>query len=218
MCRRCYGPINTSSFKKKPSGYDSVEVKFVELPVKRCSIRPFVEGLSEELKDDGQKLIDEYIIPFFLNERVEISRGFRFKYGSVEFKIIFCYPPIGVWTSDTKITIGKPVTGQTPLKKLQLLPTLASLSETKYNPDQIFKDYITPFFDTKDKKNKHMCNGESFLQHGVEFRVAACEPENGIVTKETVIWTNGVPLIDLKKLHILPIYETLPNREKKNYS
>ncbi len=44
--------------------------------------------------------------------------------------------------------------------------------------------------------------------------VAQAQPENGVVNRSTEIFSDGQPLPDLSKLHMLPIYETLPNSEK----
>ena len=63
------------------------------------------------------------------------------------------------------------------------------------------------------RKKRHLMEGEVFIYNGVEFRVMACEPNDGFVTQDTPCHISG-KAIDLKSMTIRPLSETSPNRHK----
>jgi hypothetical protein len=46
------------------------------------------------------------------------------------------------------------------------------------------------------------------MSKGIQFKVIGAAPTNGIVDRSTEIYTDGGWLPDLKKVHILPIFES----------
>jgi hypothetical protein len=61
---------------------------------------------------------------------------------------------------------------------------------------------------------QHLVQGELFMLRGVQFRVMACEPESGMTDASTHLFSDGPPVPDLTRVHVLPVYNSLPNAEK----
>jgi hypothetical protein len=95
---------------------------------------------------------------------------------------------------------------------LKKLNTASFVTSLYFCPQARFQEYIRPYFDAEPPR--HLMLGSTFISNGVQFSTIACEPSNGVVDNNTEIFMEGDPLSDLAKLHLLPIYESLPNREK----
>jgi len=65
-----------------------------------------------------------------------------------------------------------------------------------------------------DAEPKHIVEGDLFVSRGLQLKVVSCVPDNGVIDAATEIFTSGPPLPDVEKLQIMPIYESLPNRDK----
>lgn len=161
-------------------------------------------------------LLQEVLVPHFRDpaNSVIVQPGDRMQIRGIDFKVVACHPPTGLITPETRIRcMDPPLHALNTLRKIHVLPTAASLSWRRERPDskQLFMDYLRPFFSSA---TRHLMLGETFMANGVQFKVIACVPSDGVVDRETEIFTEGEPLPDLERVHILPIYETLPNREK----
>lgn len=161
-------------------------------------------------------LLRDVLVPHFRDtaNRTSVQAGSRLQIREIDFKVIACQPPVGVVTGDTRLRcMDPPLHSLSNLKKLHVLPTAASLSWRRDRPDskQLFTDYLKPYFSTAPR---HLMLGETFMSKGVQFKVIACVPADGVVDGTTEIFTEGEPLADMERVHLLPIYETLPNREK----
>jgi len=75
----------------------------------------------------------------------------------------------------------------------------------------VFSEVLRPYF---REEVRVLRDGMTFMANGVQMHVFACDPPSGIVTSDTNLYTNGHPLYDITRCHLLPIYETLPNRDK----
>lgn len=53
------------------------------------------------------------------------------------------------------------------------------------------------------------------MTRNVQFVVRLLQPWNGVVDGSTSVTIETVPLADLQRVALLPVYETLPNREKE---
>lgn len=63
-------------------------------------------------------------------------------------------------------------------------------------------------------QKRHLMEGELFLYNGVEFRVMACQPKDGFITRDTAVHVSGLPIVDVKSMTIRAISNSLPNRHK----
>jgi hypothetical protein len=66
-----------------------------------------------------------------------------------------------------------------------------------------------------DAEQKHVVEGDLFVSRGVQFKVVSCVPDNGVIDASTEIFTAGPALPDIERIQIMPIYESLPNRDKQ---
>jgi hypothetical protein len=71
-----------------------------------------------------------------------------------------------------------------------------------------------------DHEPRHICEGDLFVAsppgggQPIQFKIISALPTNGVLGPESEIFSNGPPLVDLEKVQIQPIFETLPNSEK----
>jgi hypothetical protein len=188
------------------------------LPLQRIHIVPFLETLPEDLKHPTEEeLLEKYLKPYFNNfpnkATTPISAGLRFQINSVDFKVVACHPPVGTVTSSTLLrSMDKPLHALANINKLHVLPCAAAVNERKLDAATIFTDYVKPYFATEPPR--HIQQGDVFMSNGVQFKILAAFPSDGAVNNATEIFTDGAPIVDVTKLHILPIYESLPNNEK----
>jgi len=226
-CKRCgaQAQIQTGNNNKKKvrvkQDYSPMEEKGDELQVtvSRLYILPFRETLPSPSNDNDDNsedyLLKNYLKPFFASQQMFVSPGARFQIQDVDFRVVAASPPAGVVTNNTQIRCnGDAPSALQKIVKLHVLPTQASvqrLPEGKCEAKTLFADHIRPYFASQDR---HVCQGETFVSNGLQFKVIAAVPANGVVDRSTEIFTDGEPLVDLAKVHLLPIYETLPNREK----
>jgi hypothetical protein len=112
--------------------------------------------------------------------------------------------------------MGKPLNAMQQVTRLHVLPTKESINalppnERNLDPTTLFTQYVRPYF---SEDSKHVQLGDTIMSRGLQFKVVACTPSDGIVGNQSEIFTDGAPLPDILKIHILPIYESLPNNEK----
>ncbi len=184
-------------------------------PPPPLSPHPFCPSRHGPLfKDSYNRLLESHIKPYFAQHKGElIQHNKRFQINEVDFKVVACHPQIGVTTEYTDFRVGPPISADAPIRKLHLLPMKATLNGVSYAPEQIFKDFVRPMF-IGHEEDVHVMTGDAIVQNGVQFKVFAAQPSSGIVDRQTEIFTDGEPLPDITKMHILPFYESLPNREK----
>jgi len=62
-----------------------------------------------------------------------------------------------------------------------------------------------------DKRaRRHLCDGETFVSFGIQWRAMRCVPSNGFIDSKTKVVFKGKPLADCESLSIRPIYESVP--------
>jgi len=219
-------PINTPAPNSTPSSISSLispEFKSLEpflrtLSVETVHILPFAETLpSDQLHATESELMSSIITPSLRANRYLVENGSRLQLNSVDFKVVGIFPPVGVIDNSTIVrVIGRPLHALNIITKLHILPTKLSLTpELKLDSNDIFNDFLRPFFAVDGGgAHRHVAVGDTFVSRGVQFKVLACTPPDGVVDQSTEIFTDGTPLDDLEKIHLLPIYESLPNNEK----
>jgi len=235
-CKRCQGPLEQSAKPKSDVFTTEEETKIKVGPdvlIKRIQILPFKETLPEEYADreimDDQSLLDNFLTPYFRENHPYAKVGKRFQIREVDWKVTACHPPYGKINENTKIRcMSSPLSVLQNISQLHILPTKVSIdsvirrekkegkTEDTIDPKELFTKYVKPYFstDSGDHEPRHIALGDLFMSGGIQFKVMAAEPSNGLVTKVCQIHTQGEPLVDIKRIHILPIYETLPNPDK----
>mmetsp|Transcript_13245 Transcript_13245/g.19792 ORF Transcript_13245/g.19792 Transcript_13245/m.19792 type:complete len:485 (-) Transcript_13245:271-1725(-) len=185
------------------------------------SLRPFRETLPEDVKfteaspSCDNELVTEYIKPYMEDQKEppQLRIGSRLQIKEIDFEVVACKPPTGIVTNSTTYCVPyPPLTALNEIKRMHVLPIKASLDTGSPNEAKLFENNIKPFF---TQEERHVRQGQTFTSNGVQFHIRQCEPEDGRVTRETTIYSRGKPIEDLKKVHMLPIFESLPNREKK---
>jgi len=187
---------------------------------------------NEDLEEEK---LQETLKKHFSQNRAQVRRGIIFRtMDDRKFKILHCHPPAGIVTRHTGIFLtgstGSIVRLNTTriVHRLDLKPTRASLPaslrKSMKDSASLLPD-IKKYFESPATQRNHLSTGELFTtSNGIEFRAMKVEAEgieqgdDGIVDpKQTLIYCSGSPLRDILKITLLPIYETLPNREK-NFS
>jgi len=239
VCQRCFGPLGVAGERKektRPDTYINIEEKKIELKIeiKRIQILPFKETLPPEYANNEflneQLLLNDYLMPYFRKKPSPAQIGTRFQIQEIDFKVTSCHPPIGTINDKTIIRcMNKPLTAIQNIVRLHALPTKVSMDSAcrqlskkgdkidRIESKELFKNYVKPYFacNSPDDEPKHIAKGELFMSRGIQFKIIAAEPWNGIVNSATQIFTEGEPLVDIERIHLLPIYETLPNSDKK---
>ena len=165
------------------------------------------------------------------NEKYEIiDKNYTFQYNEIDFMIYGIYPAKGyVDLSTTKIrSLGKKPSIINTIDKLYILPCSSSLYlNKKYNYNELFQTDIKTYFLNNQYDHKLIQKGDVFLsKNQIQFTIIDTYPNNnGRVTNETEIFLqypdssniindDSAKVIDLQKVLILPIEESLPNRDK----
>mmetsp|Transcript_22097 Transcript_22097/g.54093 ORF Transcript_22097/g.54093 Transcript_22097/m.54093 type:complete len:483 (-) Transcript_22097:492-1940(-) len=220
-CPRCgfVGDLGTGD--KKVEGKREPP-RLLPLPkLDRVVLRPYKESLPEDVKfgeatpSASNELVEKYVQPY-LSEQKEsptLEIGTRLQIKEIDFEVVACKPPKGVFASSTIINVPyPPLETLREIQRMHVLPVKASLGSPVPAESKLFDHYIKPYFTAEER---HVIEGQTFTYRGIQFHVRQCEPEDGRVTRQTVIYSKGEPVMDLKKVHLLPIYESLPNSEKK---
>jgi hypothetical protein len=198
---------------------DAPEAAVPRAPLRVVNLLPFRESLpAEEAKGVTEtELLERYVRPFAeraAGASLPLRVGQRLKLGGSEFKVTCAIPPVGALAPGTELrATGGVLSAATPLRRLHVLPSLASVSQTASR--DLFRDFLRGFFAGTAGEPRHLALGENFVAGGVHFQVMACEPTNGVVTEATHIHTDGEPLHDLLSVNALPVFESLPNRDKR---
>jgi len=217
-CNRCYGVLSHTA-------------EVIDLETFHCGVivdqKYESSGLSEEEK------LSNTLRKYFSQKNSQVRRGIIFKAWDRNFKILHCHPPAGKVTSHTRIILTGPTGSITQLKntsriirKLDLKPIRASLTPAKKSmkdSESLLPEIRKFFREEANSRLTHLSTGELFTtSSNIEFRIMKVESdgsepgEDGIVDlQQTVIYCSGPPIDDIKSITLLPIYETLPNREKQ---
>lgn len=208
-----------SLFVSSPSdrgGREDPEFESKAPTLRRIHMVPFAETLPERFADSimyEENAKEQYLDEFFATGRKFVELGTRFQIKEVDFKVVCTVPPCSGWVDHTTEVrcMDPPVSALCEMSKLHVLPMDASWeTEKKYDPQFLFNEVVKPFF----TEEKHVAAEDTFMSNGVQCRIVAGEPASGIVNENTQIYCTGDPVPDLKRLHMLPIYESLPNRDK----
>jgi len=197
------------------------KLNLTRLLANRVSLKPFEETLPEDTKfteatpSMDNELTNNYVQPYLQEHKDSLTLriGTRLQIKEVDFVVVACKPPVGVVSDDTVASVPfPPLSALREIKRMHVLPLKATLGSSVPNDAKMFEQYIKPYF---TKEERHVQNGQTFTSGGIQFHIRQCEPLDGRVTRETTIYSKGDPIQDLKKVHILPIFESLPNSEKK---
>eukprot|EP01083_Nonionella_stella_P291221 991006_1 len=211
-CPRCHGCVASSM----PESFASFAAVPDENVLKNVHVLPFEEDFTDE-KDaiSHEMLLNKYVMPYFIEEMPcqYIERGFEFSTSRKSFKVVACFPPKGIVTNKTRVHTLKFggserfVTRAHDIHQLSVVPSKASLRDGQPSPNMSLGAFL---------EDKTVNSGDIFFHGGVEYNVVSCIPPYGRVTGETVVTIDmsGPPLVDMVRLHMLPIFETLPNNEK----
>jgi len=224
ICLRCGAPvdidINVIGGSSSSSSSLAAQGEEVEEKLSTCTrvhLVPFEDGLPEGIAGSvlyEEKMDEEYLRDYFADSRVHgfVRPGSRFQINEVDFKVTCCVPGPGRIDANTSVRcMDPPVSAVHQVQKLHVLPCDASWDhEMKYDPQSFFTNVVRPHF----SEERHVCTGDVFMSRGVQCRIMAAMPSNGIVDTQTDIFCEGDPVPDLVRIHMLPIYESLPNREK----
>jgi len=237
-CSYCGSTLERS--KEKCMRCDGLSGPTVErVPLKSLHCGVIVEP-GNEMKDgvvlEEQQLLNT-LRKHFARHEAQVRRGIIFQtQDDSRFKILHCHPPAGKVMEGTKLII----TGQTGaiirlntsriIRKLDLKPIRASLPPSQrkslQNSVSLLPEIRKHFREASAMSQpSHLSTGELFTtSSGIEFRVMKVESDgkepgdDGIIDlHHTIFYCSGSPIEDIEKITILPIYETLPNREK-NYN
>jgi len=188
--------------------------------LERISLRPYEETLPEDIKfsdsspSQDNDLVNNYIVPHLQSLRTPtvFEIGTRLQIKEVDFEVVACKPPRGIAHAATKVAVSHPpLSALREMRRIHVLPLKASLPPSAPNEAKLFDNHIRPYF---TQEERHIRQGQNFTSGGIQFHVRQADPIDGRVTRETNIYSSGPPIEDLKKVHILPIYESLPNSEK----
>eukprot|EP00475_Leptophrys_vorax_P038658 TRINITY_DN68645_c0_g1_i4.p1 TRINITY_DN68645_c0_g1~~TRINITY_DN68645_c0_g1_i4.p1 ORF type:complete len:329 (-),score=73.14 TRINITY_DN68645_c0_g1_i4:1086-2072(-) len=72
-------------------------------------------------------------------------------------------------------------------------------------------DVVKPYF---AQESRQVVQGEVLVFKGVQMKVMQMEPFAGIIDENTTLFTEPEALSDLEKVHLRPVFESLPNSEK----
>lgn len=230
------GAADSGGYTRVDHGHEDDE-EYVQ-PLVRFWARPFVVTLEEEKSfPTPTTLKNENLLPYVQSNRgMIITPGYRFQANGVDFKVDYCHPQRGRITESTQVFCGTPISSTDPIEKVHLLPTLASLNGKSYESKELFSQFVLPMFKLRTALEAgltqaqfesgvplppgtasidcHIALGDTLMYNGVQFKVVGCRPKSGLVSRDTIVYTDGDPLPDLKTVTILPFYESLPNREK----
>lgn len=221
-CKRCGGLLPYYKQHTRPTISAPSDI---QLPLQRLHILPFNETLPDSLMNCTEhELLQQYTQPYFQLNRPYLHVNSRLQINHTDFKVVACHPPAGIVTPSTNIrAMGRYLKALQHVTKLQVLPSKASVQslpqseQSQLTPEVLFQRYIRPYFNSTIQSggDTHHCSvGDTFMSNGLQFKVVAATPDNGTVDSDTEIFTDGEYLDDIKKIHVLPIYESLPNNEK----
>lgn len=220
-CPRCgfVGPFGGEDQKEGAGGASEPRAA---PGLQRLTLQPFEETLpddsnfSDTTASDDNELLRNYVSPYFADakaRRSELTAGERLQIRGVDFKVVACQPPRGVVTARTQFAVNAPaLSALATIQRVHMLPVRAGLGSAPADEGKLFEQYLKPYFSGTEK---HISAGDTVTIRDLQFHVRLCEPRNGRVTRETTIYNQGNPIADLKKVQILPVFESLPNSEKK---
>jgi len=223
-CIRCDG-LSGSIVERVP--LKSLHCGVIVDPGNEMKVEPALE--EEQLLEILRK--------HFASHKEHVRRGIIFQtQDNSRFKILHCHPPAGRVLERTNLFVNGPsgaiirLNTSRIIRKLDLKPLRASLppSQMKSMKNSVsLLPEITKHFREASAMSQpiHLSTGELFTtSSGIEFRVMKVESDgqepgdDGIVDlQQTIFYCSGSPIDDIENITILPIYETLPNREK-NYT
>jgi len=234
-CTYCGYTFENSEEKcTRCDGLAGPTVERIPLKTIHCGviINPSTEINAEVIIEEEQLL--QTLRKHFARHKAQVRRGIIFEtQDNWKFKILHCHPPAGRVIEWTKLII----TGQTGaiirlntsriIRKLDLKPIRASLPLSQRssikNSVSLLPEIQKHFRESSAiLQRSHLSTGELFTtSSGIEFRVMKVESDglepgdDGIVDlQRTIFYCSGSPIEDIENITLLPIYETLPNREK----
>jgi len=219
-CPRCQGYVNTAKPRTRQADelnrqlqerIHRTEISFLRLGIFETSY-----AICDENEPSHDTILESYVYPYFQGNPIRLRAGMRFQANDLDFKVLSLFPPEGVVGSNTQIQLhtetpdSKPqfIGNDTALHQIHILPSKLT---TDHPPDTLLDNYLKPYL---RKDDIVLTEGEVFVYNNVQFRVMACRPSTGTIDPRIEIWNNGDSMPDIESVKILPIYETIPNRDK----
>jgi len=172
--------LQTASSSSSSSSSSSPSPFLSRVPLERIHIAPFFETLPPEhqaLQSSlmyESEMVSNYLKEFFDDaakaadgdgsDPVFVSPGMRFQIKSVDWKVLACFPPVGIVSSKTDIRcMTKPLSAIATIQKLKVLPTLATLPTQlnsagervprQLSANEVFREYIRPWLTQRREGN-----------------------------------------------------------------
>ena len=143
--------------------------------------------------------------------------GERLQIREVDWSVQAVFPPGGRLTAQTRIYCDPPLSALNEITKIHVLPVQASLGERKLTETEIFEALRHKITEGEYfSEHETFVIGAPWLSTPTQFHVIACEPPNGHITNDTELFTQGVPIDDVKRLHVLPFKDTMSDEFKQH--
>lgn len=174
----------------------STSIRCIEAPVstaQRClrlHVLPLKASLPASGRIDGGELFGRHIKPH-VTASPQVSLGETFVSNGVQLRIAAAEPNGSTVDAQTEIFAeGNPLDDLSRLRILPIYETLPN-QDKSLPPTGIYDKYLAPFF---DGRFKFVVKGQEISIDGVSFKIMNCEPECGIVTRNTFVDNEGVAL------------------------
>eukprot|EP00474_Spongospora_subterranea_P009464 CRZ09922.1 hypothetical protein [Spongospora subterranea] len=199
-CRRC-GAVAESRVESEK-----------RITLEWLQFRPFAESLPVE-DHESNTLLAKYILPYFVQHPDKvICQGDTLQINGVDWKVALCYPPSGTVSVETSMEVDNaPIATSQELIRFTVTACLETVPPGQQTDQAVLESLLMPYFTSEERI---VCEEDFFVVSGVQFKVTRCQPASGRVTSSTRLFVESRPAPDIAKMHVLPVYESLPNREK----
>jgi len=197
--------------EKNILGYwHKIDERASPLPAKIVRIALIEENLAEdEFKFSSSALVDKYIRPFIdTHSDLDVYPGFIFQSLGVDCKVVSCFPSVSRITGATRIVLEGHMSISRTIRKMSI--SAMGASEALEEHKDLVEEVVRPYF--QEPRQAYL--NQIFFIDGIQFKVIECDPLSGIVDESSVVYTSETNLPDVERVHVLPIYESLPNSEK----
>ncbi|OMJ93084.1 hypothetical protein SteCoe_4028 [Stentor coeruleus] len=153
---------------------------------------------------DFNAVFKEYLHPYFTDKLRCIGNKDFFTYNNCYFKVLNCNPEQGFVTRKTKIFCYKMLSDRN-IFKIEVTPLAPhSISE------EVFESLVLPYF----RSIRHIHEDQLLSINGLECVVSKSEPWNGLITQDSQVEYNSLPMPQLERIKMVPYFEDIPNSLK----
>lgn len=144
---------------------------------------------------DYNLLMKKILLPYFKIKRRIIEKATQFKIGEIGFKVYGTSPyGIGLVTSRTFIHCTKSFSSQTKINRALMITT------SRYNDFR--QEALINEILKNTEHNLIISKNEVFSIRNYEFYVRNCEPESGVLTKESLITVENKEINRIVKIKL----------------